>query len=121
MESKVQSIRELKKQLGKDYKICTIDLERCLYRDFGNGFNVEISSVSTRRKSSKATLYLWYGTKAPSCIIVKTVHDVERTAKAIDEAVNNLKDYSNVLILHGYNNRDAIFHMKHPELERRNS
>lgn len=121
MDDKIPSIRELKRALGDDYRICTIDFERCLYRDFGNGFNVEISGVNTRRRKSKATLYLWYGTNPCDCIIVKTVYDVERSAKAIDAEVGCLKDYSNGLILHGYNNRDAIFRMLHPELERRNT
>ena len=35
------SLPELKKALGENYSIRTIDLEKCLYRDFGNGFNVE--------------------------------------------------------------------------------
>jgi len=121
MDEKIPSIRELKKQLGDKYRICTIDFERCLYRDFGNGFNVEISGVNTRKRSTKATMYLWYGTECGSCIIVKTVHEVERTAQAIGDTADNLKDYSDGLIAHGYNNRDAIFTMLHPELERSNA
>lgn len=62
MENKPLTIRQLKKQLGDDYRIFTIDFERCLYRDFGNGLNVEISGVNTRRLGKKATLYLWYCT-----------------------------------------------------------
>ena len=115
MENKAPTIHQLQKQLGAEYRIYTIDLERCLYRDFGNGFNVEISGANSRRKGQKLTLYLWYGDKAPSCIIVKTVRDVERTAEAIVGEVDSLKDYSDSLILHGYNNRDAIFKMLHPE------
>jgi hypothetical protein len=121
MKSKAPTIHQLKKQLGPEYRICPIDLERCLYRDFGNGFNVEISGANSRRKGQKVSLYLWYGEKAPDCLIVKRVHDVERTAEAIASEVDCLKDYSNGLILHGYNNRDAIFYMLHPELTRRNS
>ena len=48
---------------------------------------------------------------------MKRVHDVERTAEAIASEVECLKDYSNGLVLHGYNNRDAIFYMLHPELK----
>ena len=121
MDEKFPSIRELKKQLGDKYRICTIDFERCLYRDFCNGFNVEISGVNTRKRSTKATMYLWYGTECGSCIIVKTVHNVERTAKAIGDIADNLQDYSNVLIAHGYNNRDAILKIIYQEFERRNT
>lgn len=121
MDNKAPTINQLKKQLGPEYRIRTIDFERCLYRDFGNGFNVEISGVNSRRKDQKATLYLWYGESAPDCLIVKTVRDVERTVRAIGSEADCLKDYSSGLVLHGYNNRDAIFYMLHPELTRRNS
>lgn len=117
MKNKAPTIHQLRKQLGPEYRICSIDFERCLYRDFGNGFNVEISGANPRRKSQKVSLYLWYGEKAPNCLIVKRVHDVERTAEAIANEVDCLKDYSNGLILHGYNNWDAIFYMLHPELK----
>ena len=121
METKAPTIHQLKKQLGPEYRICTIDLERCLYRGFGNGFNVEISGVSSGKKRLKAPLYLWYGDKAPDCLIVKTVHNIDRSASAIGSEADCLRDYSNGLIQHGYNNRDALFHMLHPELTRRNS
>ena len=119
MENKVPTIGQLKNQLGTEYRICTIDCERCLYRDFGNGFNVEISGVNSRRKGHKVTLYLWYGEKSPGCIIVKTVRDIERSAKAISIEIENLKNYSNSLIENGCNNRDAIINMLHPEFQRR--
>ena len=111
------TIQGLRKQLGPEYRICTIDFERCLYRDFGNGFNVEISGANSRRAGKKVNLYLWYGTETGSCLIVKKVYDVERTAEAIGSAVDNLKDYSDALIRHGYDNRDAIFLMLNPEFK----
>ena len=119
METKAPTIHQLKKQLGPEYRICTIDLERCLYRDFGNGFNVEISGVSSRKKRRKATLYLWYGDKAPDCLIVKTVHNIDRSASAIGSEADCLMDYSNGLIQHGYNNRDALFHITRSSATRR--
>ena len=33
--------------LGKEYTTRTIDGEVCIYRDLGNGFDIEISGVST--------------------------------------------------------------------------
>lgn len=106
-------LHSLKKELGSDYQIRIIDFERCLYRDFGNGFNVEISGV---RKNRKATLYLWFGDKAPDCFIVKTVQAVPCTAKELAGETECLKDYSNGLISHGYSTKDAIFN-----IARRNS
>lgn len=114
--SKNPSLPELKKALGKEYQIRYIDLEKCLYRDFGNGFNVEVSGCSRANRKGPATLYLWFGETSPDCIIVKTVHNVGRSAEAIGEAMEELLEYSNGLIAAGYNDRDSLFHMKHGDL-----
>ena len=106
------SLRELKKSLGADYRIRTIDWEKCLYRDFGNDFNVEVSGVSRANRKGCATLYLWFGDHAYDCLIVKTVRDVGRSAEAIGEIVDDLCEYSNSLIAHGYDSRDKLFHLK---------
>ena len=118
MDRKAPTIQELRKQLGSEYSICTIDWEQCIYRDFGNGFNVEVSGANSRRKGKKVALYLWHGTEPLNCMIVRTVHNVERSAEAISKAVEELKAYTDTLILRGYNNRDAIFHMLHPKSRR---
>ena len=113
---KCPSIRELKKNLGKDYRITVIDLEKVLYRDFGNGFNVEISGVSYANRRKPATIYLWFGDELTDCMIVKTVRNVGRSADAIDTAVNELYEYSQQLIANGYTTRDSLFKMKYPTL-----
>ena len=106
---KLPSIKELQKQLGKEYRITHIDWEKVLYRDFGNGFNVEISGVSRANCRKPATLYLWFGETAPTCLIVKVVHDVGRSADAIDSVVEMLHDYSEELIAAGYTDRNRLF------------
>lgn len=106
------SLRELKKSIGADYRIRTIDWEKGLYRDFGNGFNVEVSGVSRANRKGCATLYLWFGDHAYDCLIVKTVRDVGRSTEAIGEVVDDLCEYSNSLIAHGYDSRDKLFHFK---------
>ena len=110
MSNQDTSIRALAKKLGKDYRVTVIDLEPVVYRDFGNGFNVEISGMYTISKRKKATVYLWHGDKQPDCIIVKTVHDVCR--EDIASVVEELHDYSEELIRTGKNNRDSIFNLK---------
>lgn len=52
-------MKELCKKLGSEYRITDIDLERVVYRDFGNGYDVEISGVNTSSLSKKARIYLW--------------------------------------------------------------
>ena len=62
------------KKLGPEYRILYIDLERCIYRDFGNGFDVEISGTHTTSERKTATIYLWYNART----IAKIVSDVKR-------------------------------------------
>ncbi|MBR1812156.1 MAG: hypothetical protein IJ766_11020 [Clostridia bacterium] len=107
------SLKELKAALGRDYSIRTIDWEKCLYRDFGNGFNVEVSGCSRANRKGCATLYLWFGEHVYDCVLVKTVPDVGRSAEAIGEAVENLCEYAGSLIAHGYDSRDKLFNLKH--------
>lgn len=52
-------MKELCKNLGIEYRITDIDLERVIYRDFGSGYDVEISGVNTSSLSKKARIYLW--------------------------------------------------------------
>lgn len=106
MASKDTAIRALCKSLGKEYRICTIDFEPVIYRDFGNGFNVEISGVYTTSKMKKATLYLWYGEEQPECLIVKTVRDVQRDE--IVDVVEGLLHYSCALLSDGFDAGDRL-------------
>lgn len=92
MTNSDSSIRALAKQLGENYRVTTIDLEPVIYRDFGNGYNVEISGVYTTSKKKKATIYLWRGDRLPECTIVRSVRDVCR--EDIASVVEELRIYS---------------------------
>ena len=98
------------KKLGKDYHICYIDLERCIYRDFGNGFNLEISCTHTISKRKKAKLYLWFG----ECFIVRKVYGVAQ--EDIGTVAEELYEYTKQLINQGYDNRIALLDMLHSKL-----
>lgn len=104
--------RALCRSLGKEYRIRTIDFERVIYRDFGNGFNVEISNTHTTSKKKLASLYLWFG----DSLIVKRAHNVSRDD--IGAVAESFYDYSQQLVADGYDNRDALFYMLHPELKK---
>lgn len=108
----IPSLKELKQTLGSDYTIRVIDWEKCLYRDFGNGFNVEVNGCSRANHKGCATLYLWFGEHIYDCLIVKTVHDVGRSAEEIHDTVENLYAYSRWLIDHGYDSRDKLYELK---------
>lgn len=106
------SLKELKLILGEKYTIRSIDWEKCLYRDFGNGFNVEISGCSRANRRSSSTLYLWFSSTLYDCLIVKTVHDIGRSVEEIGVACDALYEYSQSLIAHGYNSREKLFNLK---------
>lgn len=93
-------LKKLKREMGEDYSIKCIDLEWCLYRDFGNGFDVEISNVNHHANSKQpATLYLWdtresfYNAK-----VVKVIDGIDCTASALIAAVDSLYNTSQVLM-----------------------
>jgi hypothetical protein len=52
-------LKSLCRQLGPEYKITVIDLEYVINRDFGNGYDIEVSGVNTSRMNASATIYLW--------------------------------------------------------------
>lgn len=54
-------IKELCAALGSQYEIRVIDFEQVIYRDFGNGFNVEISGVNHNSSKRNAWIYMWRG------------------------------------------------------------
>ena len=110
-----KKLKKTKEEIGDQYRICTIDFVPCLYRDFGNGFNVEVDGFYSRR--NKVNLYLWFG-EDTSAVMVKKIHDVELDTAAIHKAAEQLYEESKRLIEQGYNNRDKIFYLVHPEMRR---
>ena len=66
----MSQLEKVCKALGADYSIQSIDWEDVIYRDFHNGYDVEISGLGFR---NKATIYLWEN----KCRIVDTRYNVE--------------------------------------------
>jgi hypothetical protein len=95
------------KSLGPDYSILYIDLERCIYRDFGNGFDVEISGTHTTSNRKTATVYLWY---VPEKITVKRVSGVKQSD--IGKVVDELYQFSQELLRKGITDRDTLWEIR---------
>ena len=74
---------KLCREIGNGCRILRVDGERCIYRDFGNGFDVEVSGTHTTSERKTATIYLWYNART----IAKIVSDVKRDdiGKVVDE------------------------------------
>ena len=83
------------KHLGPKYSIRYIDFERCIYRDFGNGFDVEIAKI-----------YLWFDAN----LIVTTVSNVN--FDEIGEIVDELYELSCELSVGGKPTREYLMKLK---------
>lgn len=55
MQTKVDKIA---KELGPLYSVKTIDFERCVYRNLGNGVDFEVSGLGRKHKMDCA-LFIW--------------------------------------------------------------
>lgn len=70
-----KNIKNTLELLGSEYCEKIIDLERCIYRDLGNGYDIEISGLDNKKQNPKVTIYLWC--KKERVEIVRTVSDVD--------------------------------------------
>lgn len=52
-------MQELCKELGPKYTIQVIDYEQVIYRNFNNGYDVEISGANTSSAQKTVTIHLW--------------------------------------------------------------
>ncbi len=59
IQSLSRHLKSLCKELGPEYRIRILDLEYVIYRDFGNGYDIEVSEVNTTKANALATIYLW--------------------------------------------------------------
>ena len=92
MANRDEMQQKLCSELGAEYCIRIIDLEPVIYRDFGNGYNVEISGMCTTSCRKRATIFLWCGGR----YIEKTVYNVSRSD--IGDRVEELRVYSEELV-----------------------
>ena len=95
------------KSLGPEYKILYIDGERCIYRDFHNGFDVEICDTHTTSNRKTATIYLWY---MPEKMTVKRVSGVKQSD--IRTVVDELYKFSQELLKEGITDRNALWEIR---------
>ena len=102
------SLKDFAKAIKSGCCIKTIDFEECLYVDFHNGFNVEISGYRRKNSKNKFTLYLWYGETFGSCICTDTLRDVERTPQAIKDGIHVMEEKAKSYLMRGLDNVDKL-------------
>lgn len=52
-------IEEVAATLGSKYTLLFIDDSWCLYRDLGNGYDIEVNMGKTRKYALNVTVYVW--------------------------------------------------------------
>lgn len=63
-----------KHTLGKDYIIQNIDGERCLYKEFTDGYDVEVSGLDNRKAAVPDTnIHIWAKTNTNNPEIIFTI------------------------------------------------
>ncbi len=86
---------EANKILGDKYKIVIIDLCWCLYKDFGNGYDVEINIEGTLKNIKEIQVFLW---KQQPYQIVKTYYcdKIEEINDIVDKFYKDTQKYLTV-------------------------
>ena len=59
MQKLTKLIEDVATTLGNQYTLTLIDDTWCLYRDLGNGYDVEINMGKTRKYALNTTVYVW--------------------------------------------------------------
>ena len=98
--------RALCKSLGKEYRILKFDGEMVIYRDFGNGFDIEICRTNTDKEDDLARIFLWLNKR----IIAKIVYDVKQSD--IGLVAEELREFGEELIRTGRNNWQGIYALR---------
>ena len=95
-----QHMKSLCKELGPEYRITVIDLSQVIYRDFGNGFDLEISGVNTSSLRKRATLYLWHDKNRMIKIVKSVLRGYWQGLNGSDKRLNlsNLKTLTDMVI-----------------------
>ena len=57
MKKLTEPMKQLAATLGNQYNLMYIDDAWCLYRDLGNGYDIEVNMGKTKKKSLNATVY----------------------------------------------------------------
>ena len=96
-------IEEVATTLGNQYTLALIDNSWCLYRDLGNGYDVEVNLGKTRKHSLKATVYVWQVRDKLKVIDkiddISEIEDLEYILRCVVNRTNRLADRRNKMYM----------------------
>lgn len=78
-------LKEICAKLGDNYSVRLFDLEQVIYRDFGNGYDVEVSGLNHNRNEYDAVIYVWRTEPNSICETIKNIHSFEAILSALNK------------------------------------
>ena len=96
MKTVTEQVKQLEAALGNKYTLMQIDEDWCLYRDLGNGFDIEINLHGTRSIGMRATIHVWQVRDKLKIIeTIRGIQDIDELRSTLRYAViktNRLAD-----------------------------
>lgn len=90
MEVKAPSkgIKELCAKLGSDYSIKVFDFENVIYRNLGNGYDIEVSRLDNNKKTMNATIYVWKMDPPQVIDTIRNINSFESLEQTLSDIVS---------------------------------
>ncbi len=102
MKKLTEPMKQLSAALGAQYTLMFIDEDWCLYRDLGNGYDIEVNLRGTRKISIQATIYVWQVRDQVKVIeVIQGIKDIEDLKDILVGVVNKTNRLSE--------NRDKVY------------
>lgn len=89
MEKLKEPIKKVVDALGEQYTLMRIDEDWCLYRDLGNGYDIEVNLRGTKKIAICATVYVWQVRDQLKVIeIIEGINSIEELRRILRCVVN---------------------------------
>lgn len=86
-----KGLKSICEKLGNHYSIRLLDFEQVIYRDFGNGYDIEVSGLNHNKEKFNATIYVWNAKKQ---VIVEKFQNMDSFEKLSDTLSEITAKYS---------------------------
>lgn len=87
-----KKMREALQLLGDGYSVKTIDLEPCIYRNLGNGYDIEVSGLNNQKKG--CIVYLWRTSPGLRIVYQQCIKNLSDLMPMMERMVNISKTYN---------------------------
>ena len=85
IKAPTEGLKAICEKLGNQYSIRLFDLEQVIYRDFGNGYDVEVSGLNHNNKTFNATIYVWNARKPRVIEKFRNINSFEMLENTLSE------------------------------------